>query len=91
MKPFVLVLNLLCAGDAATTHVALSRGATEWVLPTQSPWMSTALIAGEAGGLSGALVWLDRRQHPKAARALAIAAIGIRAAVIANNLHQLRK
>jgi len=91
MKPLLLALNLVCGGDAVTTHVALAHGAAEVLLPSQRPWMTTMMIAGESAGMSLGLSWLDRRHHPKAARVLGWTVVGIRGAVVLSNLRQLAK
>ena len=92
MFKLLFVFNVLCAADAATTHVALNRGAHEMMLPTQNPWAIDAMVASEAIGGDLLFVWLDRQGHPKLARGLVWAAIGLRAYAVINNarvLHQL--
>jgi hypothetical protein len=79
----------VCGGDAATTHVALRGGAVEVNL-SQRPWITDALVAGEAGAVAGALHSL-RRTHPRVARGMAIAAIAWRGAVVAHNVRVLHE
>ena len=90
MTPLLLALNLLCGADATTTQVALRHGAREITLPTQNPWAATALLASESAGMSYGLLSLNR-QHPRLARVIGWTAVGIRAAVVAHNVRELRK
>ena len=73
-----------CGADAASTHLALSRGAHELVL-TQSPIANDVVLGAQAAGVSYLTVRLART-HPKIARGLLIASTAIRVAIVVRNV-----
>lgn len=77
-----------CGADAASTHVALTRGAHELIL-TQSPLGNDAIIAGQAVYGAWALERLYRR-HPKLAIVVGISAGVFRASIATRNLRAAR-
>ncbi len=83
MKTLLLVYSLTCGADAATTHQALSAGARESVL-SQSTVANTAIIGAETGVSVFAIARLNQT-HPKAARAIVVAAMAFRGYVAIHN------
>lgn len=74
--------------DATTTHVGLSRGFREGVLPTQQAGVIWAIEGSAAAGET--LVWQRLRvRHPRLARALAVAVIAGEGGAVAWNARQL--
>lgn len=90
MKTLILTYVLFSGADAATTHYALNHGGHEVLWPTQNPWLIDGLTAGQAVGVSDALVHLHRR-HPRLAVGFGVVSVAIRGAVVVSNIHQLRK
>ena len=88
MRPLLLTYALLCGADAASTHVMLNRGGQELWLPTQNPWAIDAIVGGQAVAAGLMLSWLDKHEHPKAARIIGWSIVGVRAVVVAHNLGQ---
>lgn len=76
--------------DAATTHVALQKGAVEVVFPTQNPWVIDGIVAGEA--VTGhALTKHLYKDHPKLAVTIAIAATAVHGYAAIHNIHVMRQ
>lgn len=69
--------------DAATTHVALNRGAQE-VIWTSNPWVNDGIVAGETVAVFWALRHLHQTQ-PKTAIGLGIAFVAFRGVIAAHN------
>lgn len=90
MGSLLLAFNLLIGGDIATTHYGLTHGAHEMIIPSQNPWVVDAVLVSEAVGGSIALHHVGK-QHQKLATWIAVAAIGVRGAVVAHNIAVLRK
>lgn len=90
MKPLVITLALLHGADAATTQSIINSGGHEALLPTQNVVAIDSIVAGEATTEIVALTRL-RRDHPKLALALGWSLVGIRGAIVASNVRQLRK
>jgi len=88
IKPLVIAFNVLCAGDAATTHYALSTGKFQEQILSQSPWTDDAIIAGEATAMDLSILVVKRR-HPKWALALLVVGVSIRGYAVAHNLHEI--
>lgn len=88
MLPLIITLNMLMAGDAASTHVALNKGARETIL-TQNQVLNDVFLAGESVGVSYALLNASKT-HPKAAKIVGWSFIAIRGAVVAHNLHVIQ-
>lgn len=89
MKPLLLTLNLLLGADATTTHYALNHGAHEFML-SQNPVVNDVILAGQAVGVSYELQWLNKK-HPKIAKVLGWSFVGVRGAIVVNNLRQIQK
>ena len=91
MNPLILTLAILHSGDAITTGTALSRGGVERnpVLP-QSPSWNMALQASETAGELYLLKRLNQR-HPKIAKGLAVAAIGVEGFAVIHNIRTLNR
>lgn len=70
---FLTAWLLAFTGDAASTHVALNRGAHE-VMMTQNPYIDDGLLAAQA--VIGALI-LEKiaKTHPKATRIVGVLGI----------------
>lgn len=88
MKPLILIFNLLCGADAATTHIALTHGAREVLLPTQNPWIVDGIVAGQAVATS---TIVHRRGKTRGITILTWIAIGARGVAVANNIYQLHR
>ena len=89
---FHLMLAAWLAGttaDAASTHLALDRGAREVVL-SQSPVVNDVIVVG-AEGVGGALLLARlHRTHPKLATVFGIAAGAGRTAIAYRNFQAAR-
>ena len=90
MTHLLLTLNILMGADATTTHVMLNRGGREVLLPTQNPWAINGIVAGEATAMTFGLTTLSK-EHPKLAKTLTWTLIGVRGAIVAHNVRELRK
>ena len=90
MKPLILTWVLMCGADAATTSAILNGGGREMVLPTQNPWVASAIIGGQATVGAITLSKLAIR-HPKLARWVGWTIVGIRATAVVYNSNQLSK
>ena len=78
------------AADAATTHVALSKGAVEVVLPTQNPFMIDGIVAGQA--VAGyMLINHLYKDHPKLAIAIAVGVTAAHGYAALHNIHVTRQ
>jgi hypothetical protein len=84
MKTLLLVYALSSGADAGSTHYALSQGATE-VLLTQRHSANYAIIGAQATGVTYYLYRLHQAK-PKAAKALTIALIAVKAFAVTNNI-----
>jgi hypothetical protein len=88
-KLFLTTLAGTFAADAASTHYMLQGGAYEAVL-TQNGYVNDAIIAGEAVAVGiGLSRWSHR--HPTGALILGWTIVGVRGAVVAHNLDQIRR
>jgi hypothetical protein len=90
MKALLLAYLLSSGADAGTTHYALNHGGHEVIWPTQNPWLIDGLTAGQAVGVTGLGIKLHRT-HPRLAITMAVISVGIRGAVVASNIYQVRK
>ncbi len=75
-----------CSADAASTHVALKRGAYE-VMLSQDSRVNTLIIGSQAVVLPLAL---SKMKNRKVATVLTYVLIGMRVAAVVNNIHVLR-
>jgi hypothetical protein len=80
---FVMWIGGMSA-DTASTHYALNQGAHETTL-SQKPWLTHALIGGEAVGGAYGLNKLSK-EHPKLAATIGIAAGAFRAGIAMRNM-----
>jgi hypothetical protein len=84
MKPLLLSIFLSCGADATSTHLALTHGAHELVLPSQNPWVIDGIVAGESAAIAFGLHRLHKT-HPKLAKALGWSIVGMRSSIAAYN------
>lgn len=87
MNPLLLTLALLNGADSALTSHVIARGGREALLPSQSPIVLGAICVGETGAEAWGLTKLAV-SHPKAAKVVGWALVGVRAGIVASNLHQ---
>ncbi len=78
----------LTSVDAASTHIALGKGARETIM-TQNAVIDDFIIAGEGVGVVYNANRLNK-PHPKLAKGVLIAMIAVRAAVVVNNIHTIQ-
>jgi hypothetical protein len=91
VKPLLLAAYLAAfAGDAATSDIALRRGAREVVLPTQNRAVVAGVFAGEAVAGYYAYRWL-RPDHPRMARVVYVAVVASHSMAAAWNARQLAR
>jgi hypothetical protein len=90
MGPLLLTLAILHGADVTTTQVVLAQGGTE-----RNPFVpqnrSANLLVGSAA--SAADVWILHTlgtHHPKLAKVITIAAIGVEGWAVAHNATQIR-
>lgn len=85
MKPLLLTLALLRAGDLATSQIGLRSGLQEWN-PLQSNRPTPNLLIGSAETV-GEIYLLKTLsvKHPKAARWISILSIGVEGFAVAHN------
>lgn len=90
MNPILLTLALLHGVDVASTNVILRQGGVEKnpLMPQQPAWNLTIGAAASAGNLW--VIHKIEKHHPKLAKTIGLAAIGIEGAVVAHNLTQIR-
>jgi hypothetical protein len=92
MIPWLLAASLLHGADAATTHVALNRGAHEKNPIFFTPYPSPPVVWSVTGGTVVA-EWVVlrklHRHHPKWATALAIGITAAEATTVAMNLREI--
>lgn len=86
MIPAWLMIGYLAmsSADAVTTHVGLNMGAHELIL-TQSSVKNYAIIGASTVG-TVLLTYKLRKQHPRVAKGILLAATCVRAAATANNI-----
>jgi hypothetical protein len=90
MNALLAIWLSLHSCDAITTHLALSRGGIERnPFYTQSPITNDALMAGEAVA-AGLLIKTFAPRHPKLAKTLALAGIGISGYAVMHNARTLQ-
>lgn len=84
LKPLLLTFQLLCVGDAVSTHVILDHGGHEIIFPTQNPWAIDGLVAGQAVAVSYVFSKTDTR-HPKLTRVALGGLIAVRVFAVIHN------
>lgn len=85
--PILLSLALLRGADAVTTVQGFRRGYGDVSgFDAQSALLNQAI---GAGAQIGGVWWLDRHDHPKAARMLGWIAIGVEGWTVARNARRL--
>ena len=77
--------------DAATTTVVLNHGGHEALLPTQNVAVIDAIVAAQAILEVRAIQKLRADGHDKLATRLAWTIVAIRAAIVVNNVAQIRR
>jgi len=88
MKTWLIILAIYHGADAATTDLALARGAREAVTPSQHPLVLNLVDAGEAAYEIACVRRLEAR-HPTWARALLVAALTGQSFAVTHNLKTL--
>lgn len=89
MRPVIVGVYASIAADAISTHVGLGRGAREVELPTQNRAVIDAVLAAEMIGIGRSLRVLSM-QHPRLAKGLGVVLIGVRSAIVLNNVRVIR-
>lgn len=77
-----------CGTDAVVTHAALRTDRVVELHLSQNPWVTDALVAGQAGA------WLLaerrlRKGHPKLAMGVTLGLVAVRGWAVAQNVHTL--
>ncbi len=91
MKTLLLIWGVTCGGDAGVSSYALAQGGHELLLPSQSPWVVSTIVSGQAIAGTVAIQQLDQRGHPRWARTLGWTLVAVRGAAVGWNLHQVLK